>query len=138
LMLTWKVQFCKSSWIPSHGGEVFRGIDEVLHMQKCLVTSLKILVKQLSTWSLVTAKVRVQGGTRSIPWHGRWCQPKEKYSSTLFISLQLERFEDVLLNICSTLCCWTSGLFGVQRPVFRLWRGWDKIVKLWKLWQSDK
>jgi hypothetical protein len=30
-MLTWEVQFCKSSCITSHGGEVFRGIAEVCH-----------------------------------------------------------------------------------------------------------
>jgi hypothetical protein len=30
-MLTWEVQFCKSSCITSHGCEVFRGIAEVCH-----------------------------------------------------------------------------------------------------------
>jgi hypothetical protein len=44
----------------------------------------QILVKQLTTWSLATAKVRVQGGTKSIPWQIFWCQPKTKYLSTLF------------------------------------------------------
>jgi hypothetical protein len=30
-MSTWEVQFCKSSYITSHGCEVFRGIGEVCH-----------------------------------------------------------------------------------------------------------
>jgi hypothetical protein len=42
LMLIWEVQICRSSWISSHGCEVFRVIVEVLHIWKCLVPGLKI------------------------------------------------------------------------------------------------
>jgi hypothetical protein len=41
-MLTWEVQFCKSSGIPSHGCEVFRRVIEFLHMWQCLLTGLII------------------------------------------------------------------------------------------------
>jgi hypothetical protein len=41
LMLTWEVQFCKSSWISSHGGEVFRGIVEECHWWHTRPTNLK-------------------------------------------------------------------------------------------------
>jgi hypothetical protein len=40
LMLTWKVQFCRSSCITSHGCEVFRGIAEVCHWWHTRPTNL--------------------------------------------------------------------------------------------------
>jgi hypothetical protein len=40
LMLTWEVQFCKSSCITSHGCEVFRGIAEGLHWWHTRLTNL--------------------------------------------------------------------------------------------------
>jgi hypothetical protein len=42
LMLTWEVQIWRSSWISSHGCEVFRGIIEVLHIWQRLMPGLKI------------------------------------------------------------------------------------------------
>jgi hypothetical protein len=39
-MLTWEVQFCKSSRITSHGCEVFRGIAEVCHWWHTRLTNL--------------------------------------------------------------------------------------------------
>jgi hypothetical protein len=40
LILTWEVQFCRSSCIPSHGCEVFRGIAEVCHWWHTRPTNL--------------------------------------------------------------------------------------------------
>jgi hypothetical protein len=39
-MLTWEVQFCKSSCITPHGGEVFRGIAEECHWWHTRPTNL--------------------------------------------------------------------------------------------------
>jgi hypothetical protein len=44
---------------------------------------------------------------------------KGKIFDNTLLSLQLERFEDVLLNIFSFLCCSASGLIGVQRPLIK-------------------
>jgi hypothetical protein len=41
-MLTWEVQYCKSSCITLHGGEVFGKVVEALHKRRCLVPDLKI------------------------------------------------------------------------------------------------
>jgi hypothetical protein len=101
-MLTWEVQFCKSSCITSHGCEVFRGIAKVRHWWHIRVTTYQILVKQLSTWSLVTCKKcesREEQG--QLLDRACWCQPKAKYLSTLFF-----------------LCSW-RGLetsFGISAP----------------------
>jgi hypothetical protein len=105
-MLTWKVQFCKSSCITSHGCEVFIGIAEVCHWWHTRSTNL-INTSQAT-------KYLVLGDCKSAsPERNKVSSLIEQLVSTkgkkilvyTFISLQLERFEDVLMNICSILCC---------------------------------
>jgi hypothetical protein len=105
LMLTWEVQFCKSSCITSHGCEVFRGIVEVLHMRQCLVSGLKIS-------SQATEDLILDDCKGASPWRNKVNSLTEPLVSTkgkilvyTLLSLQLARFGDVLLNICSILCC---------------------------------
>jgi hypothetical protein len=132
-----KCSFCKSC-ITSHGCEVFRGIVEVLNIWQYLVSGLRI--SSQATESLVLddyksacpRRNKISFLTKPLVW------TKGKTFVHTLLPFESGEFwrcpSDDLLH----LVLLNLGLFGVQCPVFRFWRGWDKIVKLWKLWQSDK
>jgi hypothetical protein len=138
LMLAREVQLCKSSCITPHGCEVFRGIAEVCQWWHTRSTNLINTSKATKYLVLATAKVWVQGGTRSTSWQSSCWQPKAKLLSTL---LSLCRWRGLKMSFwisapsCAAKLQVYSG-YNVQYLDFE--GGWDKIVKLWKLWQSDK
>jgi hypothetical protein len=98
LMLTWEVQFCKSSCITSHGCEVFRGIAEVCHWWRTRPTDL-IITSQATKYlvlggckSASPGRNKVSILTEPLVW------TKGKIFVNILLRLQLERFEDVLLK----------------------------------------
>jgi hypothetical protein len=91
--------------LTSHGCEVFRKVGEVLHMRQCLVPGLKIS-------SQATEDLILDDCKGASPWRNKvnsLTEPlvsnKGKILVSTLLSLQLARFGDVLLNICSILCC---------------------------------
>jgi hypothetical protein len=99
-----EVQFCKSSCITSHGCEVFRGIVEVLHMRQYLVTSLKISSQATDYLILGDCKSASLERNKVSFLTKPLVSTKGKIFGNTLLSLRLERFEEVLLSICSTLC----------------------------------
>jgi hypothetical protein len=103
-MLTWEVQFCKSSCITSHGCELFRGIAEVCHWWHTRPTNL-INTSQATKYLLLGDCKSASPGRNKVSFlTEQLVSTKGKIPVYTFIPLQVERFEDVLLNICPILC----------------------------------
>jgi hypothetical protein len=105
LMLTWEVQFCKSSCITSLGCEVFRGIAGGCHWWHTRPTNLIITSQATKYFVLGDYKSASPGRNKVSFLTEQLVSTKGKILVYTFISLQVQRFEDVLLNICSILCC---------------------------------
>jgi hypothetical protein len=82
-MLTWEVQFCKSSCITSHGCEVVRGIAEVCHWWHTCPTDL--INTSQATKYLVLGDCKCAGSREE---QGQlldiaiWNEPKANYFNT--------------------------------------------------------
>jgi hypothetical protein len=100
-----EVRICRSPWISSHGCEVFRGIVEVLLRRQCLVSGLKISSQATENLVLDDCKGASPGRNKVSFLTEPLVSTKGKIFVDTLLSLQLARFEDVLLNICSILCC---------------------------------
>jgi hypothetical protein len=92
LMLTWKVQFCKSSCITSHGCEVFRGIDEVCHRWHTRSTNLINTSQATKYLVLSDCKSASPGRNKVSSLTEQLVSTKGKILVYTFISSQLERF----------------------------------------------
>jgi hypothetical protein len=104
LMLISEVQICRSSWISSHGCEVFREIVDALHIWQCLVPGLNISSQATEYLVLGDCKGASPGRNKVSPLIEPLVSTKGKIFVNVLLCLQLERFEDYLLNICSILC----------------------------------
>jgi hypothetical protein len=104
-MLTWEVQFCESSCITSHGCEVFRGIAEVCPWWHTCPTNL-INTSQATKYLVLGDCKSASPGRNKV---SSLTEPLVSTKGEIFVdtllSLQLARFEYVLLNIFSNLCC---------------------------------
>jgi hypothetical protein len=104
-MLTWEAQFCESPCITSHGYEAFRGVAEVCPWWHTRPTN------QINTSQ--ATKYLVLGDCKSAsPGRNKVSFLTEQSGSTkgrilvnTLLSLQLARFEYVLLNSCSIMSC---------------------------------
>jgi hypothetical protein len=139
LTLSWGVQICRSSCLASHWCEAFGKVIEVLHMWQCLLTDLKkILVKQLSTWSLATAKVRVQGGTRSSSWQSHWCHPRAKYLSISFFLCSWRGLKTTFWNLLHMVLLSTRSIWG-HRPTGSFEEDeTDRVINCKHLWKLER
>jgi hypothetical protein len=104
LMLTWEVQLCKSSHITSHGCEVFRGIAEVYHWWHTRPTNLINTSQATKYLVLGDCKSASPGRNKVSSLTEPLVSTKGKILIATLLSLRLERFQEVLLSICSTLC----------------------------------
>jgi hypothetical protein len=104
-MLTWGVQFCKSSCITSHGSEVFRGIAKVCYWWYTRPTNLINTSQATKYLVLGDCKSASPGRKKKV---SSLTEPlvstKGKIFADTLLSLKLARFENVLLNIYSILC----------------------------------
>jgi hypothetical protein len=97
-MLTWEVQFCKSSCITSHGCEVFRGITEVCHWWHTRATNL-INTSQATKYLVLGDCKSASPGRNKVSFlTEQLVSTKRKIFVNILLPLQLERFEDVLLK----------------------------------------
>jgi hypothetical protein len=97
-MLTWKVLFCKSSCITSHGCEILRGIAEVFHWwHTCLIDLIN--TSQATKYLVLDDCKSASPGRIKV---SILTEPLVSTRGEIFVSillpLQLERFEDVLLK----------------------------------------
>jgi hypothetical protein len=96
----------------------------------------KFLVKQLSTWSLATAKVWVQGGTRSSSWQSHWCHPRAKYFTTSFFLCSWRGLKTSFWISAPSYALDFRPIWG-HRPIGSFEEDWDKwsnnFKHLWKL-----
>jgi hypothetical protein len=104
-MLVWDVQICRSSCLTPSGCEVLRKVAKVLHMQQCLVPGLKISSQATEDFILDDYKGASPGRNKVSSLTEPSVPTKGKILVDALLSLQLARFGDVLLNICSILCC---------------------------------
>jgi hypothetical protein len=93
-----KYRFCRSSCITSHGCEVFRGIDEVLHIWQCLMPGLKISSQATASLVLDDCKSASPGRNKVTSSTEPVVSTKGKIFVNILLPLQLQRFEDVLLK----------------------------------------
>jgi hypothetical protein len=104
-MQSWEVRIYMSSCLTSHWCEVFGRVIEVLHMWQCLVIGLKISSQAIEYLVLGDCKSASPGRSKVKFLTEPLASTKGKIFVDTLLSLQLARFEDVLLNICSILCC---------------------------------
>jgi hypothetical protein len=103
-MLTWEVQFCKSSYITSHSCEVFRGIAEECHWWHTRLTNL-INTSQATKYLVLGDCKSVSPGRNKVSFlTEQLVTTISKIFIATLLSLWLDRFEEVFLNICSTWC----------------------------------
>jgi hypothetical protein len=102
-MLTWEVQFCKSSCITTHGCEVFRWISEVCHWWRTRPTDL-IITSQATKYLVLGDCKSASPGRNKVKFLTEpLVSSKGKIFVNILLPLQLERFEDVLLKFAP--CC---------------------------------
>jgi hypothetical protein len=104
-MLTWKVKFCKSSCVTSHGREVFRGIAEVCHWWHTRHTNLTNTSQATENLVLDDCKSASPGRNKVSFLTEPLVSSKGKVIVNTLLALRLGGFQDVLLNICFILCC---------------------------------
>jgi hypothetical protein len=98
LMLTWEVQFCKSSCITSHGCEIFRGIAEVCHWWHTRPTNL-INTSQATKYLVLGDCKSASPGRNKVSFlTEQLVSTKGKIFVNILLPLRLEMFEDVLLK----------------------------------------
>jgi hypothetical protein len=146
LMLIREVQSCRSSWISSHGGEVFRGIVEVRHLWHIRLTNL--------TNTSQATKYLVHGDCKSeSPRRNDVSSLKEPFGmnqrqiiltllrrvstgasyrvklGTMLHTLGLERLEEFRVKLLLHLQLLGFRSNWEQSSSILIWRGWDKIIK---------
>jgi hypothetical protein len=105
LMLTREVQFCESSCITSHGYEAFRGVAEVCPWWHTCPTNL-INTSQATKYLVFGDYKSASPGRNKVSFLTEQLgSTKGRIFVNTLLSLQLVRFEYVLLNSCSIMSC---------------------------------